>query len=109
MVQGRNAQRPEFAVGLRDEPSSDGIRSVGLLPERNRQFAEPPPHALRLDVRKVLTVHPRCALIGAALSVGMRPDVLSDDLVVSTAARMRVITFGGTPGLTVLRRNQPQY
>src|SRR5580700_2626261 len=43
ITQGRDAQRPEFAVGLRYVHSSDGIRSVSLLPERKRQFAEPPP------------------------------------------------------------------
>src|SRR3979411_513835 len=38
---GREAQRPELAVGLRDEHSSDRIRLVALLPERKRQFAKP--------------------------------------------------------------------
>ena len=80
--QGRDAQRPEFAVGLRYEHSSDGIRSVSLLPERKRQFAKPPLHPIRLDVREVLTIHTRCALVGAALGIGMRQDVLAADLVV---------------------------
>ena len=44
ITQGRDAQRPEFAIGLRYEHSSDGFRSVSLLPERNRQFAKPPLH-----------------------------------------------------------------
>ena len=39
-------------------------------------------HPVRLDVRKVLTVHTRCALVGAALGIGMRQDVLAVDLVV---------------------------
>ena len=80
--QGRDAQRPELAVGLRYEHSSDGIRSVSLLPERKRQFAKPPLHPIRLNVRKVLTIHPRCALVGAALGIGMRQNVLAADLVV---------------------------
>ena len=79
---GRDAQRPEFAVGLRYEHSSDGVRSVSLLPESKRQFAKPPPHPVRVDVREVLAVHPRCALVGAALGIGMRQDVLAADLVV---------------------------
>ena len=79
---GRDAQRPEFAVGLRYEHSSDGVRSVSLLPERKRQFAEPPLHPIRLDVREVLSVHPRRALVGAALGIGVRQDVLAADLVV---------------------------
>ena len=79
---GRDAQRPEFAVGLRYEHSSDGVRSVSLLPERKRQFAKPPLHPIPLDVRKVLTIHTRCALVGAALGIGMCQDVLTADLVV---------------------------
>ena len=80
--QGRDAQRPEFAVGLRDEHSSDRARSVILLPERKRQFAEPPLNPIRLDVRKILAVHTRRALVGAALGVGLSQDVLAADLVV---------------------------
>src|ERR1700719_4674065 len=37
---GRDAQRPEFAVGLRYEHASDRLRSVRLLPERKRQFGQ---------------------------------------------------------------------
>ena len=79
---GRDAQRPEFAVGLRYEHASDRLRSVCLLPERKRQFGQPPLHPIRLDVRKVLAVHPRCALVRAALGIGMRQDVFAADLVV---------------------------
>src|SRR5215471_12204713 len=39
--QGRDAQWPEFAIGLRYVHSSDGVRSISLLPERKRQFAKP--------------------------------------------------------------------
>ena len=52
------------------------------MPERKRQFAEPPLHPIRLDVRELLTIHTRCALVGAALGIGMRQDVLATDLVV---------------------------
>ena len=55
---------------------------VSLLPERKRQFAKPPLHPIRLDIREVLTVHARCALVGAALSIGMGQDVFPADLVV---------------------------
>ena len=80
--QGRDAQRPEFAIGLRYVHSSDGVRSVSLLPERKRQFAKPPLYPVRFDVREVLTVHPRCPFVGAALSIGMGQDVFTADLVV---------------------------
>src|SRR5947209_12370338 len=56
ITQGRDAQRPEFTVGLRYEHSSDGVRSVSFLPESKRQFAKPPPYPIRLDVREVLAV-----------------------------------------------------
>src|SRR5215469_806368 len=77
IAQGRDAQRPEFAVGLRYEHSSDGVRSIGLLPERKRQFAKPPLHPIRLDVREFLSVHTRRAPVGAALGIGVRQDVLA--------------------------------
>src|SRR6516165_8231066 len=54
---GRDAQRPEFAVGLRYEHASDRLRSVRLLPERKRQFGQPPLDPIRFDVHKVLTVY----------------------------------------------------
>ena len=79
---GRDAQRPELAVGLRDEHSSDRIRLIALLPERKRQFAKPPLDAIRLNVREVLTVYPRCALVRATLRVGVCQDVITADLVV---------------------------
>src|ERR1700675_449479 len=82
ITQGRDAQRPELAVGLRDEHSSDRIRMVALLPERKRQFGKPPLDAIRLDVREVLTVCPRRALVGAALGERMGQNVLTADLVV---------------------------
>src|SRR5712691_3800653 len=46
ITQGRDAQRPEFAIGFRYEHSSDGVRSVSLLPERKRQFAKPSLHPI---------------------------------------------------------------
>src|SRR5271169_6887899 len=39
---GRDAQRPEYAVGLRYKHASDWLRPVALLPERKRQFSQPP-------------------------------------------------------------------
>ena len=72
----------KLAIGLRDEHSSDRVRSVSLLPERKRQFTQPPLHPVRFDVRKVLTIHARCALVRAALGIGMRQDIVATDLVV---------------------------
>jgi hypothetical protein len=79
---GRDAQRPEFAVGLRYEHSSDWLRPVGLLPESKRQFSQPPLDPIRFDVSEILAVHARCAVVGTALGIGMRQDVFTADLVV---------------------------
>ena len=78
----RNAQRSEFAVGLRYKHSSDWLWPVRLLPERKRQFSQPSLDPVCLDVRKVLAVDPRCALVRAALGISMRQDVVAADLVV---------------------------
>jgi hypothetical protein len=59
----------------------DRSRSVGLLPERKRQFTEPPLDPIRLDIRKILAVHTRRALVGAALGIGMRQNIFTADLV----------------------------
>src|SRR5215471_136444 len=53
----RYAQRPEFAVGLRYIHSSDWLWPISLLPERKRQFSQPPLDPIRLDVRKILAVN----------------------------------------------------
>src|SRR4029077_1813011 len=37
----RDAQWPEFAIGLRYKHSSDWLGPVSLLPERKRQFSQP--------------------------------------------------------------------
>src|SRR5262249_38560731 len=76
----RDAQRPEFAVGLRYKHSSDWLWPVSLLPERKRQFSQPPLDPVCLDVRKVLAIDAGRALIGAALGVGMRQNVVAADL-----------------------------
>ena len=78
---GRDAQRPEFAVGLRYKHSSDWLWSVSLLPERKRQFGQPPLDPVCLDVRKILAVYARCALVGTALGIGMRQNILAADLM----------------------------
>src|SRR6516225_4911044 len=77
----RDAQRSEFAVGLRYKHSSDWLRPVSLLPECKRQFSQPSLDPVCLNVREVLAVDPRCALVGAALDIGMRQNVVAADLM----------------------------
>src|SRR5215469_16687762 len=84
----RDAQRPEFAVGLRYEHSSDWLWPVSLLPERKRQFSQPSLDPVCLDVRKILAVDPRRAPVGAALGVGMGQNVVAADLVVPSVAAL---------------------
>src|SRR6516165_780050 len=57
----RDAQRPEFAVGLRYIHSSDWLWPISLLPEGKRQFRQPSLDPIRLDLRKILTVDTRRA------------------------------------------------
>src|SRR6201987_5782218 len=80
----RDAQRPEFAVGLRYKHSSDWFWPVSLLPECKRQFSQPPLDSVGLDVRKILAIDPRRALVRAALGVGMRQNVVAAELVVQS-------------------------
>ena len=67
---------------LRDKHSPDRIRSVAFLFERKRQFVQPSLHPIRFDIGEILTIHPRCALVGAALGIGMRQNVFTINLVV---------------------------
>ena len=82
IAQGRDAQRPEFAIGLRYKHASDWLRPVSLLSECKRQFTKPSFDPIRFDVRKLLAVHARRALIGAALGIGVRQNIFTADLVV---------------------------
>ena len=45
-------------------------------------FVQPSLDPIRLDGLEVLTIHARRALVGAALSIGVRQKVLTADLVV---------------------------
>ncbi|SEF10751.1 hypothetical protein SAMN05444161_8470 [Rhizobiales bacterium GAS191] len=51
-------------------------RPSSVLPERKRQFSQPPLDPICFDVRKVLTVYSRCALVGVALGIGMRQNIV---------------------------------
>ena len=75
------AERSKLAVGFRNENTSDRVRPVRPFPERKRQFAEPPLHPVRRNVREVLTIHTRCALFGAALGVGVGQNVFAERFV----------------------------
>ena len=48
--------------GLRYKHASDWLWSVNLLPERKRQFSQPPLDPVCLDIRKILAVDARRAL-----------------------------------------------
>ena len=66
-------------IGLRYEHSSDRVRSVGLLPERKRQFAEPALHPICLNVRKVPTIHARRTFIKIAWSFALSALTVAND------------------------------
>ena len=68
-----------------------------LLPERKRQFVKPPPHPVRLNVREVLTIHTRCALVRAALGISVYQNVLTADLVVQRVEAIDIPKGDGSP------------
>src|SRR5262250_592774 len=88
----RNCTRDEggpFEAGSQVQVSShrkllSSRAMVVLLPERKRQFSQPPLDPVCLDVRKILAVDTRRALVGAALGIGMRQNVAAADLVVQS-------------------------
>jgi hypothetical protein len=80
--QGRDTQRSKFAIGFRDKHSPDRVRSVDLFSERKRQFAQPSLHPIPFDVGEILAIYARCALVGAALGIGVRQNIFARNLVV---------------------------
>jgi hypothetical protein len=65
------SQRSEFAVGFRNERSSDGVWLACPFPESTRQFAKPPLDAIRRDVPEVPAICPGVTLFGATLRLGV--------------------------------------
>src|SRR4030088_476426 len=78
-----------FAGGADTEvigpPAKRAVQHVdelcGLLPAA-RSVGQRMDSFDRLDIRKVLTVHTRRALVGAALGIGMRQNIVTAELVV---------------------------
>src|SRR6202521_2123465 len=92
----RDAQRPLTSARLRDVDPANRLRSIPLLSELSRQFAQPCFPALRLDVREPLAVHPRRSAVGGTDAVGVVQDVFSVQLVVEQieAVARRFLRFG---------------
>ena len=69
-------------VGMGNAP--EVVREVGVhhFPMAAKPSFLHLDHRLRLDRLEVLTIHARRALVGAALGVGVRQDVLAADFVV---------------------------
>src|ERR1700758_5208980 len=59
----RDAQRPEFAVGLRYQHSSDWLWSVSLLPERKRQLVPVSAHG---SAKRIETAYERWRIPASA-------------------------------------------
>ena len=70
-----DAQRPE-AVGLllRYQDLTNRFRPAGLFPKLPRQFPEPSPHTLRLDLRERLPADPGRAAVPANHGLGHVPN-----------------------------------
>ena len=80
----RNSQRPQLlAVARLGNPHpSNCLGSIRLPAEFVRQFTEPPLFPVCLDVRKFLTVDPRCTFVGFAPLIGVGQHVLAVQLVI---------------------------
>ena len=77
-----DAQRPELAgLLLRDENLPHRLRCIAPILQFPRQFPKPAPHAIRLDVREGLCVHPGGPAIAANPPPGFREKVLAPHLV----------------------------
>ena len=77
-----DAERALAAVRLRYPHTSHRLSSIRLPAECLRQFTQPPLFPVRLDVRKVLPVHPRCACIGLAAPIRVLQNIFAIQLVV---------------------------
>ena len=77
-----DAQWPELAgLLLRDQNLPHRLRCVGPVLQIPRQFPKPAPHAVRLDVREGLSVHPGSPAVSADALPGFREKVLAPHLV----------------------------
>ena len=77
-----DAQGPELAgLLLRDQNLPHRLRCVGPVLQIPRQFPKPAPHAVSLDVREGLSVHPGGAAVAADPPPGFRERVLAPHLV----------------------------
>jgi hypothetical protein len=56
--------------------------TTGATAQRCGCASSPSHRTIRVDFRKILTVHTLCALVGAALGIGKGQNVLAADLVV---------------------------
>jgi hypothetical protein len=77
-----NPERPKFSIRLRYPDPADRLRSIRLAAECVRQFVEPSFLSIRLDVRKILTIYPWCAVVGFAPLVRIGQHVFAIHLVV---------------------------
>jgi hypothetical protein len=86
----RDAQRSLFTVRLGDVHPPHGLRTIRLPAEFFRQFAQPLPDAVGLDVLEGLPVHARRAGVDPAALVGVPQHIPPVHLVVQ-----RVEAVGG--------------
>ena len=86
----RHAQRALLSVGFVDPHAAHGCRSVALVFQLRRQFAQPLLLSVLLDTVEGLSVHPRCSAVGFAFAVGGLQHIFSPHLVV----KLMEATFG---------------
>jgi hypothetical protein len=91
-----DAERSLRPIGFRDPYPPHGLRTIRSLPQFFRQFVQPPPPAILLDVRERLVVDPTGAPVLPAAVVGPSQHVGAVHLVVEQveAIARRSLRFG---------------
>ena len=91
-----NSQRPLLAIRLGYVHPPHGLRTIRLLAEFIRQFAQPPPQPVLGNLVERLPIDPRCPAVGLAAGVRLDQHVPAIQLVVQRIETVvwRSLRFG---------------
>src|SRR5438105_6472516 len=79
-----NSERTLTTPGLRNHHPSHRLRSIRSPSQLSRQFVQPSPDSVLLDVVELLAVHSRSSAMGLAAFVGEAQNILPVHLVVQS-------------------------
>jgi hypothetical protein len=89
----RYAQRPKFAIRLRDVHPPDGLRTIRLLTKFFRQFTQPLHLPILLDVLERLAVHAWGTVVDTTALVGVPQHIHPVHLVIERIEAVRGCTL----------------